>query len=144
MSQMSQMRPTGQTGPMGQTGQMGMTERKARRTLTALDIATLVLGTVGALNWGLSGAANYNVVRRIFGRGSLLERAVYILVGLAGLNLAWLTARFLTSGRPTPVGPMEERMMSEMQQRGMMQPSTGTQPGMPQRPGMGTQPGMMR
>ena len=161
MSQMSQMGPMGQTGPMGRMGETGpmgrmgemgpMTEQKARRALTALDVVSLAVGTIGALNWGLSGAANFNLVRRIFGRGSILERAVYILVGLAGLNLASLTVRYLTSGRLTPMGPAPRRMMAEMQHTGMVQPSTGTmqptptpQPGMGQRPGMGTQPGMMR
>ncbi len=85
-----------------------------RRTLTALDIVALTLATVGAINWGLSGAANFNLVRRLFGRGSLLERAVYIVVGLAGLDLAWLTARFISGGYQTPP---PQAMTSEMMQR---------------------------
>jgi len=112
-------------------------ERTPRQAMTALDIASLVIGTVGALNWGLSGAANYNLVRRLFGRGSILERAVYIVVGLAGLNLAWLTARYLISGGQTPLGPVSGRIAAEMQHPAVTQPPT-TQPG------AGTQPGMMR
>ncbi len=73
-----------------------------RRALTALDIAALTLATIGAINWGLSGAANFNVVRRIFGRGSILERLTYLVVGLAGIDLAWLTARFIAGGYQTP------------------------------------------
>ncbi len=73
-----------------------------RRALTALDIAALTLATIGAINWGLSGAANFNLVRRIFGRGSILERLTYVVVGLAGVDLAWLTARFIAGGYQTP------------------------------------------
>lgn len=72
-----------------------------RRAITVLDIAALTLASVGAINWALS-AANFNVVRRLFGRGTILERAVYGLVGLAGLDLAWLTARIVAGGYQTP------------------------------------------
>lgn len=106
-----------------------------RRALTALDIVALTLGTIGALNWGLSGAANFNLVRRLFGRGSLLERATYIVVGLAGLNLAWLTARFVMSGGPTPTGPVSQRAIEEAE-RMQQQYGMGPQPGAYQQPGM--------
>lgn len=99
-----------------------------RRTLTTLDTIALALATIGAINWGLSGAANFNLVRRIFGRGSFLERAVYIVVGLAGLDLAWLTARFITGGYQTPTGPVSGQMMQQAQQPGSYPPS-GYQPG---------------
>lgn len=42
---------------------------------------------IGALNWGLIGLANFNLVDQIFGAGSLLSRLIYILVGLSGLAL---------------------------------------------------------
>jgi len=89
-----------------------------RRTLTALDIAALTLATIGAINWGLSGAANLNLVRRIFGRGSILERAVYVVVGLAGLDLAWLTARFITGGYQTPPPATQYQPSETMRQFG--------------------------
>lgn len=45
---------------------------------------TLVL--VGALNWGLIGInGSWNVVHRLLGSWSMVERAVYILVGLAAV-----------------------------------------------------------
>lgn len=40
---------------------------------------------VGALNWGLVGLLNLNVVEMILGAGSLLTRVVYVVVGLAGV-----------------------------------------------------------
>ena len=50
-----------------------------------LDIASWVLTTIGALNWGLVGAFNYNVVSMLLGVGSMPTRIVYVLVGLAGV-----------------------------------------------------------
>lgn len=91
-----------------------------RRAMTALDIVALTLATIGAINWGLS-AVNFNVVRRIFGRGSLAERAIYGLVGLAGLDLAWLTTRFIVGGYQTPApspGRMRQRLGAEAEQFG--------------------------
>lgn len=40
---------------------------------------------IGALNWGLIGLVNFNVVTAIFGHFAWLTRAIYVLVGLAGL-----------------------------------------------------------
>ncbi len=45
----------------------------------------LVLTTVGALNWGLVGLFNFNLVEYLFGDGALLTRIVYVIVMLAGL-----------------------------------------------------------
>lgn len=40
---------------------------------------------VGALNWGLVGLLNLNVVETLLGAGSLLTRVVYVVVGVAGV-----------------------------------------------------------
>lgn len=45
------------------------------------------IAIIGALNWGLIGIANFNLVDTIFGAGSVISRIVYILVGLSGLAL---------------------------------------------------------
>jgi uncharacterized membrane protein YuzA (DUF378 family) len=56
-----------------------------------LSLATLVLVVVGALNWGLVGAFDYNLVVGLVDLvvdGQALEnvvRVVYSLVGLAGV-----------------------------------------------------------
>lgn len=55
------------------------------RGLNALDWIALVLMIVGAINWGLVGVANFDLVAARFGQGSTLSRIVYSLVGLAGL-----------------------------------------------------------
>jgi uncharacterized protein len=43
---------------------------------------------VGALNWGLIAFFNFNLVGTIFGAGTLLERAIYAVVGISAVILA--------------------------------------------------------
>ena len=50
-----------------------------------LGSTALVLVVIGALNWGLVGFFDYNLVDSVFQHGSVLARVVYALVGLAGL-----------------------------------------------------------
>ena len=45
----------------------------------------LTLVIVGALNWGLVGIADFNLVEFLFGEQTLLTRLVYILVLISGL-----------------------------------------------------------
>lgn len=42
---------------------------------------------IGALNWGLVGLLGLDLVSKIFGAGSVVTRVIFVLVGLAGLNL---------------------------------------------------------
>ena len=53
--------------------------------MKTLNLLTLILLIVGGLNWGLVGAADFDLVAAIFGDGSALARAVYVLVGLSAL-----------------------------------------------------------
>jgi uncharacterized membrane protein YuzA (DUF378 family) len=53
--------------------------------MKALNLTTLILVILGGLNWGLFGMANYDLVAVLFGAGSFLAKAVYILVGLSAL-----------------------------------------------------------
>ncbi len=53
--------------------------------METLQKACLVLTIVGAINWGLIGLFDFNLVSTIFGDGSILEKIVYILVGIAGV-----------------------------------------------------------
>jgi uncharacterized membrane protein YuzA (DUF378 family) len=55
-----------------------------------------VLVLIGALNWGLVGAANWNAVTKTVDllnaeqkTRETIEKAVYVLVGLAALFLIW-------------------------------------------------------
>lgn len=53
--------------------------------MNLIQKCALVLTIIGALNWGLIGIFNYNVVEALFGAHSFLTMAIYILVGLSGL-----------------------------------------------------------
>lgn len=54
-----------------------------------LDWIVLALVIVGALNWGLVGLFNLDLVAVLLGAMSGLSRTVYTLVGLAGLWMLW-------------------------------------------------------
>jgi len=45
------------------------------------------IAIIGALNWGLVGLFQVNLVEQIFGEGSALTRVIYGLVGLSGIAL---------------------------------------------------------
>ena len=53
--------------------------------MKALDYTILTLVIIGAINWGLIGIFNFNLVDTIFGAMSILSRIIYILVGISGL-----------------------------------------------------------
>ena len=53
--------------------------------MKSLDITAVALLVVGGLNWGLVGAANFDLVAALFGPMSPISRIVYVLVGLAAL-----------------------------------------------------------
>jgi uncharacterized membrane protein YuzA (DUF378 family) len=54
--------------------------------MKALNIITLLLVIVGAVNWGLVGLFQFDLVASIFGgQDALLARVVYTLVGLSGV-----------------------------------------------------------
>jgi len=50
-----------------------------------LKIIAYFLVIIGALNWGLVGLFNFNLVNAIFGDMTVLSRIVYILVGVAAI-----------------------------------------------------------
>jgi len=58
--------------------------------MKTLDLITKILVIVGGLNWGLVGAANFDLVATIFGAGSALAKVVYILVGVSAVAQAAL------------------------------------------------------
>lgn len=54
---------------------------------TPVDWVAGALVIIGALNWGLVGAAQFDLVAAIFGAGTVAARIVYVLVGLAGVYM---------------------------------------------------------
>lgn len=53
--------------------------------LKFLKNISYILVLVGALNWGLVGLFDFDLVAKIFGEMSTLSRLVYILVGLSAV-----------------------------------------------------------
>ena len=50
-----------------------------------IDIFAYALLIVGALNWGLVGVFNFDLVATLFGSMSIITRIVYALVGVAAV-----------------------------------------------------------
>ncbi len=50
-----------------------------------VDYIALVLVIIGAINWGLIGFFNMDLVRILFGNMSMVSRIIYALVGISGL-----------------------------------------------------------
>ncbi|NTX05083.1 MULTISPECIES: DUF378 domain-containing protein [Myxococcus] len=70
-----------------------MERLEADRLKSVLAKVMAVLAIIGAINWGLIGFFNWNLVNAIFGgdtqgQASALSRLIYCIVGLAGLALA--------------------------------------------------------
>lgn len=54
--------------------------------MKTLDYIALILVVVGAINWGLIGFFEFDLVATLFGGvDTILSRIVYSLVGIAGL-----------------------------------------------------------
>lgn len=70
-----------------------------------IDKLSVILVLVGALNWGLIGLLNLDIVELIFSiipsedLSQALRRIVYILVGAAGINILFLIYKTKFSGK---------------------------------------------
>lgn len=65
--------------------------------MKALDYTLLTLVIIGAVNWGLIGFFQFDLVAFIFGNMSWISRIVYALVGLSGLYMLSAYGRLKTS-----------------------------------------------
>ena len=72
--------------------------------MKSLDIAAVALLVIGGINWGLVGAANFDLVAALFGPMSALSRVVYVLVGAAALYrlVQWKAIENRRSFAPEP------------------------------------------
>lgn len=58
---------------------------------------TLVFTVIGAINWGLIGFFNFNLVEALFGVDTMLANIIYAIVGICGLiNIALFFNHFET------------------------------------------------
>ncbi len=53
--------------------------------MKTIDYIVLIFVVIGALNWGLIGFFNFNLVQMIFGNMTVWSRIVYAIVGIGGL-----------------------------------------------------------
>ena len=53
--------------------------------MKTLDYIALILVAVGAINWGLIGFFDFDLVRVIFGDMSMVSRIIYAVIGVSGL-----------------------------------------------------------
>ena len=53
--------------------------------LDVIKYATYTLVLIGALNWGLVGVFEFNLVEYLFGDMTMIARTIYILVGLSAI-----------------------------------------------------------
>lgn len=69
----------------------------------------VIVAAIGAINWGLIGFFNWNLVDTIFGGGSReitsgFSRVIYALVGLAGVALLVWLPRLMTAATTRQAG----------------------------------------
>jgi hypothetical protein len=53
--------------------------------MKALDYTILTVVVIGAINWGLIGFFDFDLVSTLFGQMSILTRIIYAVVGIGGL-----------------------------------------------------------
>ncbi|CAN5727257.1 hypothetical protein BH24ACT26_BH24ACT26_11890 [soil metagenome] len=61
--------------------------RKKTQPPDSLELAASTLVTVGALNWGLVGLLNFDLVAAVLGKRSFLSKVVYTAVGASAVYL---------------------------------------------------------
>lgn len=62
--------------------------------MSILQKIALALTIIGAINWGLVGIFDFNLVEWLFQAKSILTRAIYIIIAIAGIiNVALLFLR---------------------------------------------------
>lgn len=54
--------------------------------MNIIKLITYTIVLIGALNWGLIGAFNFDLVSFLFGNMSALSRIVYTIVGLCAIG----------------------------------------------------------
>tara|TARA_B100001248_G_scaffold59056_1_gene40186 strand:+ start:10213 stop:10422 length:210 start_codon:yes stop_codon:yes gene_type:complete len=53
--------------------------------MRTLDVIVAVLLVVGGLNWGLVGLFDFDLVATLFGSIPVVQKTVYVLVGLSAI-----------------------------------------------------------
>ena len=53
--------------------------------MKTIDYIVLIFVVIGALNWGLIGFFNFNLVQMLFGNMTVWSRIIYAIVGIGGV-----------------------------------------------------------
>lgn len=53
--------------------------------MQTLQKVALVLIVIGAINWGLVGLFDFNLVETLFGADNVITKVIYVLVGISGI-----------------------------------------------------------
>lgn len=53
--------------------------------MKSLDTIALILVIIGAVNWGLIGFFQFDLVAALFGQMTVFSRVIYAIIGVAGL-----------------------------------------------------------
>ena len=53
--------------------------------MATIQKIALVFTIIGAINWGLIGIIDFNLVEALFGSMEIIERIIYAIVGICGL-----------------------------------------------------------
>ena len=53
--------------------------------METLQKIALIFTIIGAINWGLIGFFDFNLVASIFGEASVISRIIYSIVGVCGI-----------------------------------------------------------
>lgn len=64
----------------------------------------LILVVIGGINWGLIGLFSFNLVSFLVGHWPIVERLVYILVGIAAIIMIFLACKCCSSSCGTGMG----------------------------------------
>lgn len=64
------------------------------RFLNIMQAICYIFIVIGAINWGLIGGFEFNLVEYLFGTGTLMTRIIYITVGLAAILSVILTIKY--------------------------------------------------
>lgn len=73
----------------------------SNNVLRIVHIVALVLVIIGALNWGMIGVADFNLVAAVFGDGAI-ARTIYALVGLSALVILYTEFAVVRTAERTP------------------------------------------
>ena len=63
--------------------------------MVILQKIALVITIIGAINWGLIGLFDFNLVATLFESANVIDKFIYILIGISGLiNIGILFMNF--------------------------------------------------